>query len=588
MAAVPVYSSALKNHASPYLAMHGNDPVHWSEWNEAALQKARKENKLLFVSIGYFACHWCHVMHRESFSNPEIAKKLNTDYISIKVDRELNPVLDKRLIDFVSATNGSAGWPLNVFITPDGDPLVGATYIPPEAFSQALTNLAKQWKKDSKTLKAEAKILNEKLHAALNGQEVDGSKAHIADSSTKFIEEVMSTADTLDGGVGEQMKFPTSPQLHTLFKLNRKNKDPKVDQFIKLTLDAMSTKGLHDEIGGGFYRYTVDPGWNTPHFEKMLYNNAMLTIFYFDAADYYDVKAYRHTALETLYFLNEAMKGQSGAFIASLSAVDNNGVEGGYYLWTQAELKKILTPAELKLANTAWKMNRTAELDAGILPMMQISIEEVMEKLGLTKSQVKQQLTLLRNKLKLYRNENRGLPRDFKLLTGWNGLALAAFAKGLKHDLTLKPHGQQLAKFLRSMWNGKQIQRAANSHKAGTLNDYAAAAWGLLSWAKATNDPVSKKMGILYANYAWEHFYINNKWQEDENPLLPEGVQASHLADGPSPSAETLLLRASFLADTSELLTKAHEVMGRSSKSIEHSPYSYASLIAVANRYKKP
>lgn len=568
--------------------MHGNDPVHWSEWNEAALQKARKENKLIFVSIGYFACHWCHVMHRESYSNPEIAKKLNTDYIPIKVDRELNPVLDKRLIDFVSATNGRAGWPLNVFITPDGDPLVGATYIPPVSFSQALTNLAEQWKKEGKKLKADAKALNLKLHTALNGQEVDGSKSHIADSSTKFIAEVMNAADTLEGGVGEQMKFPASPQLHTLFKLNKKRKDPKVDEFIKLTLDTMSRKGLHDEIGGGFYRYTVDPGWNTPHFEKMLYNNAMLTIFYFDAADYYDNKAYHHTALETLYFLNEAMKGKSGAFIASLSAVDNNGVEGGYYLWTQAELKKTLTQSELKLANTAWKMNRTAELDAGILPMMQISIEEVMKKSGLTEAQVKQQLALLKNKLKTYRNKNRKLPRDFKLLTGWNGLALAAFAKGLEHDVKLKPHGQQLAKFLMSMWNGKHLLRAANSHKTGTLNDYAAAAWGLLSWAKASNDPAAKKMGILYANYAWEHFYKDKKWQEAENPLLPEGVQASHIADEPYPSAETLLLRASFLADTDDLSTKAHDVISRSSKSIESSPYSYASLIAVAKRYKKP
>ncbi len=580
------YSNALTGHSSPYLAMHGNDPVNWMEWGEAALQKARKENKLLFVSIGYYACHWCHVMHRESFSNDEIANKLNADYISIKVDRELSPVLDKRLIEFASATLGQAGWPLNVFITPSGDPLVAVTYIPQKSFSSALTGLSQQWKDDHKTLSADAKALNLKLNIALTGQEKPGTKKHIAENSEAFIKDIMDAADTLEGGLGEQTKFPSSPQLHALFELNKKRKKPEIDKFIRLTLDAMSQKGLHDELGGGFYRYTIDQGWNTPHYEKMLYNNALLPLLYFDAADYYQDDGYRQTALETLYFLQDAMQGKSGAFIASLSAVDNKGVEGGYYLWTLDELKNILNKQELQLATTAWEINSTSD---GVLPMMQITMAELIKEMGLSEADTANQLKQLKSKLNKHRAKTRKIPRDHKLLTAWNGLALAAFARGIQNDKQLKARGQELANFLISMWNGKHLRRSAASNKAGTLNDYAAASWGLLSWAEATGSEPSRKMGVQLANYAWQHFYQNGKWLEApkaDAQLLPKGAKTTHITDEPYPSAETLLIRASFLAKTTDLKAKAHKVLSLSTKSIEYNPYSYASLIAAAEKFK--
>jgi uncharacterized protein YyaL (SSP411 family) len=369
--------------------------------------------------------------------------------------------------------------------------------------------------------------------------------------------------------------------------LNQLNKNTEIDKFLKLTLDVMASKGLHDELAGGFYRYTVDQGWNTPHFEKMLYTNALLAILYFDAADYYNNEYYRQIALETLYFLQESMKGKSGAFIASLSAVDNHDVEGGFYLWTQDELKKILSQSELKLANTAWQMNRHAEHDAGILPMMQISVDELSIKLKQPKPIIEKQLKQLKNKLKIYRQKQRKLPRDYKLLTGWNGLVLAAYARGIEYDDKLKPHGQKLANFLISMWNGKQLKRAANSRKEGALYDYAAGAWGLLSWADTTNDKRSRQLGTLLSNYAWSHFYADNTWQEAEKELLPETVRTAHIADEPYPSAETLLIIASFLSKSPELIRKAQQVIGHSTASVESNPYSYASLIAAAKIYKR-
>ncbi len=577
------YSNSLKNHSSPYLAMHGDDPIHWMEWGEAALEKARKENKLIFVSVGYYACHWCHVMHRESFLNTEIAQKLNKNYIAIKVDRELSPVLDKRLIEFVTATLGQAGWPLSVFITPAGDPLVGATYIPQKSFSSALSSLAQKWTKESEVLSADAKALNLKLKTALTGQEMRGTQKHIADNSSAFIADMMRSADTLQGGIGEQMKFPSSPQLHALFELNKKNKQPEIDEFIQLTLDAMAQKGLHDELGGGFYRYTVDQGWNTPHYEKMLYNNALLPLLYFDAADYYKNEDYRQIALQTLYFLKDAMQGKSGAFIASLSAVDDKNVEGGYYLWTYQELKKTLTSEELQLATLAWEIKPSSN---EILPMMQVTVAELAKKMDISEAKVVSRLEQLKSKLNKHRTKTRKIPRDHKLLTAWNGLTLAAFAKGIHSDKSLKPRGQQLANFLISMWNGKHLKRSAASNKVGTLNDYAAASWGLLSWAHAADNDQSRQMGIKLADYAWKHFYHEGTWLEAQNQLLPKGVQTTHITDEPYPSAETLLIRASFLANTKELKANAAKALRYSSKSIESNPYSYASLIATAVKYK--
>ena len=204
-------ANQLQDHSSPYLALHGNDPVNWMEWGKPALDKAKRENKLLFVSIGYFACHWCHVMQRESYADKGIAQKLNKNYISIKVDRELNPVLDKRLIEFVQVTNGTAGWPLNVFITPDGYPLVGATYMPREHFSSVLDKLDEKWKIEEKTLSAQAKDMSKTLITMLEKQEQPTNNTNIKDLSASFVDEALQYADTMQGGFGQQRKFPQIP-----------------------------------------------------------------------------------------------------------------------------------------------------------------------------------------------------------------------------------------------------------------------------------------------------------------------------------------------------------------------------------------
>ncbi len=574
-------ANQLKNNPSPYLALHGNDPVNWMEWGKPALKKARKENKLLFVSIGYFACHWCHVMQRESYSDKSIAQKLNKNFISIKVDRELNPVLDKRLIEFVQITNGTAGWPLNVFLTPEGYPLVGATYMPREHFSGVLDKLSQKWKSEQPSLKKQAREMDQSISAMLQTQERRINDKKINTLADNYVATAMQSADTLQGGFGQRMKFPQIPQLWALLKLNNSEKNQHADEFIKLTLDEMATQGLHDELGGGFFRYTTDPDWETPHFEKMLYTNAMMPLLYFDAADQYNNPQYRKTALETLHFLTDSMQGSNHAFIASLSAVDDKGEEGGFYLWTQTQLKALLTPDELKLANRLWNMKRPDDKPAGNLPRQAMHLSEAAKQLKLSEQQARQRLASIKQKLKNHRDKTRKLPRDSKLLAGMNGLTLAAFARGIQYQPSLKPTGQKLAQFLMHLWNGKTLKRSAKNAKDGTLYDYAAVSWGLLKWSKASGNPQARQVGNALIKTAWQRFYKQGYWLENPNSLLPQGVRLSHIPDSSLISAEALLLEASYLSGDSQLITKANTVRKLVSRSLETDSFSFASLLAL-------
>lgn len=584
---VPLSANQLENHSSPYLALHGKDPVNWMEWGQAALDKAKKENKLVFVSIGYFACHWCHVMQRESYSDKGIAKLLNKDYISIKVDRELNPVLDKRLIEFVQVTNGTAGWPLNVFITPEGYPLVGATYLPREHFSNVLKELSKKWKNEQESLSEQAKDMSKTLIGMLEKQERKVTDTNINALSDKFVSTALKYADTLQGGFGQQRKFPQIPQLWALLKLNRKAKNEQADAFIKLTLQQMSQKGLHDEVAGGFYRYTTDPDWEIPHFEKMLYTNAMIPLLLFDAADQYKEDSYRQTAIETLHFLQDEMRGTSHAFIASLSAVDSENVEGGYYLWKQSELKKILNAKELKAANSYWNLKRPDELDAGNLPRQEISIEALSKRMNLSLKEAVLLIKKIKSTLKAHRNKTRKIPRDIKLLSGLNGLTLAAFAQGAKEDQSFSISGKKLSQFLINLWDGKMLRRSAANDKPGTLYDYAAVSWGLIKWSKASNDKKSLEIGKAIAVTAWNKFYKDNYWIENPDSLLPQGVQQAHISDSALLSSEALLLEASLLSTDSMLKKKVNRVLNNITRSLQTDLYSYASLLALVKESPK-
>ncbi len=303
----------LKNSPSPYLAIHWDDPVAWQEWSPATLELARKENKLLFVSIGYFSCHWCHVMQAESYRNAEIAAVINQGYIPVKVDRELEVALDAKMIAYARSTLGSAGWPLNVFITPEGYPLYATLYEKPDRFSDILTALSNEWKKDSAGLKA---IAQKAGAVERTIKKIQPTAALAVNYRNQLVQETLAQADLLSGGIDTPRKFPLSPQLAALLEIEERHHDPKLAEWLRLTLDQMIHGGLRDHLAGGFFRYTIDPDWRTPHFEKMLYDNAQLAMIYLRAARIFKNPAYREIAIETLDFMLSEMR-VGAAFVTS-------------------------------------------------------------------------------------------------------------------------------------------------------------------------------------------------------------------------------------------------------------------------------
>ena len=594
----PVSANQLTGHDSPYLAMHGEDPVDWQDWSADVLAQAKKQNKLLFVSIGYFACHWCHVMQRESYRDKQVAKILNEHFISVKVDRELNPALDAYLIDFVQRTRGSAGWPLNVFLTPEGHPLVGLTYLPKDRFLTLLNDLQQQWK----TAPAYLTQAAAKAAAVMKGQPAAPDPALQPGDGKRYqtimVQQAMQLGDEMDGGFGEQTKFPMAPQLDGLLSAYEQNAIPQLKTFLMLTLDRMATQGMRDHLGGGFYRYATDPGWQTPHFEKMLYDNALLSMLYLRAAKIFDHVEYEAVARDTLDFMLNEMRSPQGALVASFSAVDDTGVEGGYYLWETETLLGILSREEYSLMKMLWGLEGQASFEAGHLARIQISLSEAAGKLKIDEGLAQKNYQSARKKLLRVRAQ-RKLPVDDKLLAAWNGLALTAFVQGAK-QLGGKMSGgekyrdaaQGVRNYLvNTLWNGKRLLRAkAKSAKAkggelgqAGLEDYAFAAQGLLAWSTLTNSDEDFQLATRWVNDGWQRFHDDTGWLLSDQTLLPSGFGVSILDESPLPSPSSTLLKLSLqVADRSGdkmLSARAKKALAAGHLQLKQSAFDYPSQV---------
>jgi len=589
--------NVLKNNSSPYLAMHGNDPVHWQEWNSDVVARAKAENKLLFVSIGYFACHWCHVMQKESYQAEDVAKILNEKFISVKVDRELNPALDARLIEFVNRTRGYSGWPLNVFITPEGYPLFGMVYLPHDDFKALIGKLSSYWNEDSTGLLADAKQAASELAPELIDLERTGLTAASKKAGEILVEHALQRADQFMGGFGEQSKFPVVPRVEALLEQYAKNHDEKLGKFLKRTLDSMQKYGLNDSLGGGFFRYTVDPQWRVPHFEKMLYDNALLASLYFRAAEVFGNNNYRATALATTHFMRETLGTKSGGLVASLSAVDDNNAEGGYYLWSRDEAKKLLNKKEWAVAEPAWSLFGTPTLEEQFLPVAEEGIDELAKEktilaAGIEKQEIGHILETARSKL-LRARSKRGLPVDTKRLAAWNGLALSAFirAAGVTKEKKDKKAAQDLRDFLvNDLWDGKQIHRARDAQGMtigrATIEDYAFVATGLFDWAVYTKKTEDFKLAEVITNQAWQRFFDAQGWKLSEENLLAYGISEHVISDGPMPSPA-----AAILGVTQKLLKsgygktlpviKFNAALAASEKQVLEDPFWFSSYVAV-------
>ena len=587
--------SAAKNnlyeHPSPYLAMHGRDPVYWREWNAQTVALAKQQQKLLFVSSGYFSCHWCHVMQRESYQNEAIAALLNKYFIPVKVDRELNSALDAHLIDFVERTHGRAGWPLNVFVVPEGYPLVGMIYVPPSDFKAILEKLIMEWKANQAELAKLAKAVDAELSQAETTDSTDIPEKLYKKLVENLVGSAQMLADELQGGFGQENKFPSVPQLDALLDIYQHRPSDKMKAFIAFTLEQMASQGLKDQLGGGFYRYVVDPSWQIPHFEKMLYDNALLASLYFKAADILQQPEYADVASETLDFILSTLDTNSPAFAASLSAVDDKGVEGGYYLWDKAELEQQLTEDEYKVVSRFWQIQGVPDLDGEHHLIQAETLESIAKAMNKSLGQVKNILASAKQKM-LAQRAKRILPKDSKILTAWNALALKALVDGAKY--TDKPQYKQALKLLtgyvhQTLWDNKQQQvRRAVSNKgvvsgAGTLEDYAylaQAVWVKWQYDQRDEDKVLLRNILLQA---WQRFYSQQGWILAENMLLKYGTGTTLIPDGPLPASAAVLIETTyrFAKQTSNktLLQQAQRALNVGHDELAANPFWYATQI---------
>jgi len=585
---MPEMVNQLAGHPSPYLALHGSDPVAWQDWGPEVLARAKQENKLILISSGYFSCLWCHVMQRESYKNEQVADLLNQFFIPVKVDRELEPALDKRLMNYAQATIKRGGWPLNVFVSPDGLPVYAALYLPQPEFLGLLTRLTGVWKQQSERIRELA--LKEKELVSFPDAKPEIELSRASELRTRAIEGIMARADSLQGGFGQSNKFPSVPQLSFLLESLKDSRNPEVIEFLEVTLDAMSTLGMVDHLSGGFYRYVVDPGWDIPHFEKMLYDNANLARLYLQAGMILDRPDYTLVARETLDFMMNQMASEQGALYASFSAVDEDEVEGGYYLWRTEQLKEFINEAEYRVFSNTWDTERSEELEAGNHLRDARPIEEVAKSLGITEQQVKKSLESARQKLLIARSQ-RTLPTDKKLLAGWNGLALSAFSTAAKqlNDDAYRQQAQRIKTFImQTLWKNDHLVRSLAKQRlvgSASIEDYASVAQGLYHWAKlsGTDEDYAQAKAVLAQG--WKRFYSNNAWSYADGSLLPpaDGEEILTEDSSASPSATliqtTLALQQAGKLNDQQLYHTALSALNRGEAILRSNPFWYVSQI---------
>ena len=565
-------ANQLANHPSPYLALHGHDPVAWQEWNAATITRARRENKLLFVSVGYFACHWCHVMQRESYKNPRIAALLNRHFIPVKVDRELNTGLDEALQGFSARLRGAAGWPLNAFVTPEGYPAYVVLYEPPDALQTLLTQLSARWLSDPagiRHLAAQAapppvmRPVDAPLTAARRARAWEG-----------FLAGVWQEADILHGGFGQVSKFPMAPQLSALLDRQVQQPDARLAEFLRLTFDQMAARGLRDAVGGGFFRYTVDPGWDTPHFEKMLYDNAHLAMLYLRAATVLDRPRYREIARSTLGFMQDELRDASGGFYSSTSAVDASGREGATYLWEPGDLKRRLSPEVYAAVRRVWRLDAPRNFDAGYLPAEYVPPTADDRRLLADAARV------------LYPvRRARSLPKDDKLNAGLNGLALSAFSQAISLDPAYRRDADRLQRFLltRLAQDGHLMKATARGRilPHAELEDYAYGVQGLLDHADATGNGQSRERARQFAHTAWQLFWTAQGWKREAQSLLATLQPEPALDDGTLYSPSDVLILASLRLQDPALNRMARSAARWRVPDMERNAYYYPTRVRV-------
>jgi uncharacterized protein YyaL (SSP411 family) len=541
----------LADSASPYLRQHADNPVDWYPWSDEALQRARQENKPIFLSIGYAACHWCHVMERESFENPEIARLLNEHFVNIKVDREERPDLDQLYMQAVVAMTGQGGWPMSVFLTPDLKPFYAGTYFPPErrwgrpGFRDVIVALAQAWQLRRadvlQTADEVAAHLQKTLHLSLPESEPSEELLR------HLVEVWQQNLDRVYGGLAGAPKFPHAMELRALLRAFHRFRQADILEMVRLTLDGMASGGIYDHVGGGFHRYSTDERWLVPHFEKMLYDNALLSLAYTEAWLVSGVARYRQVVEQTLTWLEREMMAPDGPFFSSLDA-DSEGEEGKYYVWTATELRAILPPELYDIVAYVYDVTETGNWEGKQVLAQAKPLPVCARLLKMSEQELLARLEEARGRLLAARQQRIAPLRDEKILTAWNALTIQALALAGR---VFDPHYLELA-CRAANWILAHLQpKSGELFHACLLNrppeipafldDYALFADALLSLYECTGEIHWLENAVVLAEQMMARFHDPEGGglfyaQPAHEPLL---VRQKDAQDGSTPSGNS-------------------------------------------------
>ncbi|GAA0463405.1 thioredoxin domain-containing protein [Halococcus dombrowskii] len=599
----------LDEEASPYLRQHADNPVHWQPWDDDALDAARERDVPIFLSIGYSACHWCHVMADESFDDPIVAERLNKDFVPIKVDREERPDLDRLYQTVAAMVSGQGGWPLSVWLTPDGRPFYVGTYFPREAkrgqpgFLDLLDSIADSWDDEREDIESRADQWANAMAGEL--EDTPDSPGEVPQGLLETAaQRAVSDADREHGGFGRGQKFPQTGRLHLLMQAYERTGRDAFREIAVEALDAMADGGLRDHAGGGFHRYVTDREWTVPHFEKMLYDNAELVRAYLAGYRLTGEERYAEIARETLGFVERELRHPDGGFFSTLDAQSEGESgeheEGAFYVWTPPEVHETVDDEfAADLFCERYGITEAGNFEDGRTVLtLDTAIDDLADEHGTTTEEIEADLERAREAIFAARADRDRPARDEKVLAGWNGLMISAFAEaGLALDETYGEMAVAALDFVREqLWDEKEQQLARRFKDGevkidGYLEDYAFLARGALNCYEATGEVEYLTFALDLGRAVVREFFDAEEGTLYFTPQSGESLVArpQELDDQSTPSStgvavDTLLALSQFAPDR-EFGKVAETVLETHAESIEASPLRRASLALAANRH---
>ncbi len=600
----PKFANRLVRETSPYLLQHAYNPVDWFAWGDEAFEKAKREDKPILISIGYSACHWCHVMEHESFESEETARIMNENFVSIKVDLEERPDVDQIYMTFVQLTTGHGGYPLNVFLTPDKIPFFGGTYFPPlpryqmPSFPQILTSVAEAYQNRRDELMQSAnQVLGEIRRVGLT--EVSSGAELSKDQLDSAFQSFVKSFDSKNGGFGSAPKFPPPMSLEFLLRYFKRTKNEKALEMVTRTCEKMARGGIYDQLGGGFHRYTVDAIWLVPHFEKMLYDNAQLARIYLHVYQLTKDDFYKRVAVETLEYVKREMLDEKGGFYSTQDA-DSEGVEGKFFVWTPKEIEEILGEEDAQIFNFYFDVSEEGNFEEKNILNIKNSLSETAEALKIPEEKLKGILERGREKLFAEREKRVKPFRDEKVLTAWNGLMLATFAEAAA--ILERTEYFEIAKrnadfILENLQKDGYLLRTYKDGQAklnAYLEDYANFADGLIELFQVSGEvkylKEAKRLADAMIAEFWDEtgggFFFTAANHEE---LL---IRSKDFYDNATPSGNSvavdLMLKLSHLLGDDKYERFATTVLRLVSAQIKRYPQAFGKILSALEFYSNP